>query len=70
MKVRDSAEVDRQMIAKRNPQDEDVKMGKVVLGTRRREGMNKGGAVKKPRGTHDYRKGGMVISTVDRRKKK
>ena len=70
LKVRDSAEVDRQMIAKRDPQDEDVKMGKVILGTRRREGMNKGGAVKKSTGAHDYRKGGMVISTVDRRKKK
>lgn len=33
-------------------------------------GLNRGGAVKKPTGAHDYRKGGMVISTVDRRKKK
>ena len=70
LKVRDSAEIDRQMIAKRNPEDEDVKMGKVILGTRRREGLNKGGAIKNAKGAHDYRKGGMVLSTVDRRKKK
>jgi hypothetical protein len=34
-------------------------------------GYNKGGAVtKKSRGASDYRKGGMVLSTVDRRKKR
>jgi len=34
-------------------------------------GFSKGGAViKKSRGSSDYRKGGMVISTVDRRKKR
>ena len=31
---------------------------------------NKGGAVKSRTGTQDFRKGGMVISTVDNRKKK
>ena len=31
---------------------------------------NKGGMVKKSRGASDYRKGGMVLSTVDNRKKK
>ena len=31
---------------------------------------NKGGMVKKAMGASDYRKGGMVLSTVDNRKKK
>ena len=34
------------------------------------EGYNKGGAVKSRTGTQDFRKGGMVISTVDNRKNK
>ena len=32
--------------------------------------MNKGGMVKSRTGTQDFRKGGMVLATVDRRKKK
>jgi hypothetical protein len=31
---------------------------------------NKGGVVKSNKGSRDFRKGGMVISTVDNRKKK
>ena len=40
--------------------------GKGAAGT---EGYKQGGAVKKNMGSMDYRKGGMVMSTVDNRKK-
>jgi len=62
----------RRMLEKRNPKDKDVKMGKVILGTRKAD-MAKGGQVTKSRtGAHDYRmnKGGLLLSSVDNRKKK
>ena len=62
----------RRMLEKRNPKDKDVKMGNVTLGTRKAD-MAKGGAVKKKATGHmDYRmnKGGLLLSSVDNRKKK
>ena len=60
------------MLEKRNPKDKDVKMGNVILGTRKAD-MAKGGMVKKKAiGATDYRmnKGGLLLSSVDNRKKR
>ena len=62
----------QRMLEKRKPKDKDVKMGKVILGTRKAD-MAKGGQVTKSRtGPHDYRmnKGGLLLSSVDNRKKR
>ena len=57
------------MLKKRNPDKKEVKMGKVILGEL---GKNKGGVIKKRTGAHDFRmnKGGLLLSSVDNRKKK
>lgn len=66
----DPTETAKRMLEKRNPPKREVKMGKVVLGEM---GMNKGGKVtKRATGAHDYRmnKGGLLLSSVDNRKKR
>lgn len=65
----DPTDIARQMLKKRNPDKKEVKMGKVILGEL---GKNKGGVIKKRTGAHDFRmnKGGLLLSSVDNRKKK
>jgi len=70
--IKDPDKIAKEMLEKRTPKDKDVKMGKVILGTRKAD-MAKGGQVTKSRtGPHDYRmnKGGLLLSSVDNRKKK
>jgi len=70
--IKDPDKIAKEMLEKRKPKDKDVKMGKVILGTRKAD-MGKGGQVTKSRtGPHDYRmnKGGLLLSSVDNRKKK
>jgi len=43
---------------------------KMITGKTIKQNMNKGGAVKTRTGPQDFRKGGMVLSTMDRRKNK
>lgn len=65
--------INKMLLAKRNPPDKDVKAGKVILGTKGKDKLAKGGQVTKSRiGPHDYRmnKGGLLLSSVDNRKKK
>ena len=65
----DPTDIARQMLKKRDPDKKEVKMGKVILGEL---GKNKGGVIKKRTGAHDFRmnKGGLLLSSVDNRKKK
>ena len=65
----DPTDIARQMLKKRDPDKKEVRMGKVILGEL---GKNKGGVIKKRTGAHDFRmnKGGLLLSSVDNRKKK
>jgi|5B_taG_2_1085324.scaffolds.fasta_scaffold03004_8 hypothetical protein len=65
----DPTDIARQMLKKRDPDKKEVKIGKVILGEL---GKNKGGVIKKRTGAHDFRmnKGGLLLSSVDNRKKK
>ena len=70
--IKDPDKITKEILEKRTPKDKDVRMGKVILGTRKAD-MAKGGQVTKSRtGPHDYRmnKGGLLLSSVDNRKKK
>lgn len=70
--MKEPNQIAKEMLEKRNPTDKNIKVGNVILGTRKKDGMNKGGKVtKRAIGAHDYRmnKGGLLLSSVDNRKK-
>ena len=61
----------RRKLEEGDPTENNKRMLRKVLSkmTADDTSMNKGGAVKNRTGSHDFRKGGMVISVMDRRRK-